>query len=166
MMPLRMGSGILFVEPRRNSGHAVTLDDGFEIKARDTILELHINNNWFKERHKLNLTTQHIAREMLVSFAHDLRILARELDNGIFANVAALHGCTHLGAVARRLGFQVQELPDSLWKTGAQFYVSGLAQVYGPRRSQAFRSNKPFELKEVWLSKRELLKRYGSTSTQ
>jgi hypothetical protein len=162
-MPLTMGSGIVAVEVRRNNGHTFTLTDGSEIKARDTILELHINNNWFKQRHKLNLTTSRLARDMLVSFAHDLGILAKEFDNGIFDNVAALHGCTHLGAAARRLGFQVQELPNSLWKRFARFYISGLVQVYGPRRSEAFRSNKPLELKEVWLSKPELLRRYGST---
>jgi hypothetical protein len=161
MMPLTMGSGILVVEVR-NNGHTFTLADGSEIKARDTILELHINNNWFRERHKLNLTTQHLAREMLVSFAHDLGILAKELDNGIFTNAVALHGCTHIGVVARRLGFQVEELPNSLWKRFARFYVSGLVQAYGPRRSEAFRSNEPLELEEVWLSKRELLTRYGS----
>jgi hypothetical protein len=163
MMPLTMGSGIVAVEVRRNNGHTFTLTDGSEIKARDTILELHINNNWFKQRHKLNLTTSRLARDMLVSFAHDLGILAKEFDNGIFDNVAALHGCTHLGIAARRLGFQVEELPNTLWKRFAQFYICGLVQVYGPRRSEAFRSNKPLELKEVWLSKPELLRRYGST---
>jgi hypothetical protein len=165
MMPLTMGSGILVVEVRRNKRHTFTLTDGSEIKACDTILELHINNNWFKQRHKLNLTAPHMTRDMLVSFAHDLGILAKGMDNGMFDNVTALHGCTHLDIAARRLGFQVEELPNTLWKRFAQFYISGLVEVYGPRQSEAFRSNKPFELKEVWLSKRELLRRYGSTST-
>jgi hypothetical protein len=164
-MPLGMGSGILVVEVRRNKRHAFTLTDGSEIKACDTILELHINNNWFKEGHKVNLTAPHMTRDMLVSFAHDLGILAKEMDNGVFDSVAALHACTHLGIVARRLGFQVEELPNTLWKRFAQFYISGLVEVYGPRQSEASRSNKPLELKEVWLSKGELLRRYGSTST-
>jgi hypothetical protein len=161
MIPLRMGSGIVAVEVRRNKRHTFTLTDGSEIKARDTILEIHINNNWFKERHKLNLTTQRVTRDMLASFAHDLGILAEEMDNGIFNNAAALHGCTHIGIIARRLGFQVEELPNTLWKRFAQFYVSGLVQVYGPRRSEALRPNEPLELKEVWFSKRELLRKYG-----
>jgi hypothetical protein len=163
MMPLTGGSGILLVEVRRNNRHRLTLADGSEIKARDTILELHIKNTWFKERHKLNQTTPRLARDMLVSFTHDLDILAKELDDGVFSDAVALHGCTHIGAVARRLGFQVKELPNSLWKRFARFYISGLAQVYGPRRSQVLRSNEPLELEEVWLSKRELLRRYGCT---
>jgi len=158
-----MGSGIMSVEVRHKKRHIFTLTDGSEIKAGDTILELHIHNNWFKERHKLNLTAPHVSRDMLVSFAHDLGILAKEMDNGIFDNVAALHGCTHLGVAARRLGFQVEELPNTLWKKFAQFYISGLVQVYGPRRAEAFRPDEPLELKEVWFSKRELLRRYGPT---
>lgn len=165
MLPLTTGSGIVVVEVRRNNGHTVTLTDGSEIKAGDTILEIHINNNWFKQRHKLNMTTAHMARQMLVSFTHDLGILAKELDDGVFSNCTALHGCTHVGIAARRLGFQVEKLPNSLWKRFARFYISGLVQVYGPRRSQASRSDGPVELEEVWLSKRELLRRYGSTST-
>jgi hypothetical protein len=165
MLPITAGSGILVVEIRRNSGHAVILADGSDIKAGDAILELHVNNSWFKQRHKLNLTTARMAREMLVSVAHDLGILAKELDTGTFTDVVALHGCTHLGVIAERLGFQVDRLPNSLWKKFAQFYVSGLVEVYGPRRAQAFRTNGPLELKDVWFSKRELLRRYGSTST-
>jgi hypothetical protein len=164
MMPITKGSGVLFVEVRRNNGHSVTLTDGSEIRAGDTILEIHINNNWFRRRHRLKLTASRIAREMLVSFTHDLGILAQELNNGTFSNCVALHACTHLGAAARRLGFQVEESPDRLWKRFARFYISGLAQVYGPRRHDASTSDGPLELEEVWLSKRELLRRYGSAS--
>jgi peptidoglycan-N-acetylglucosamine deacetylase len=163
MIPLTEGSGAVFAEVIRYNGRSVTLNDGSEIKAGDTIVELHLNNNWFRERHRLNLTTARLARDILLSFAHDLHILAKELDTGRFSNAVALHGCTHIGAITGRLGFQVEELPNSLWKRFARFYISGLAQVYGPRRSQASRSNKSLELKEVWFSKRELLRRYGST---
>jgi len=162
MIPLTGGSGAVLAEVRRNNGHTVTLADGSEIKAGDTIVELHISNNWFRERHKLGLTTARVTRDMLVSFTHDLHILAKELDNGIFSNCTALHGCTHIGVVTRRIGFQVVETPNSLWKRFARFYISGLVQAYGPRRSRTRRSNEPLELEEVWFSKRELLRRYGS----
>jgi hypothetical protein len=161
MMPITKGSGAVLVEVRRNSGHSVTLSDGSEIKAGDTILELHIRNNWFKRQHRLDPAASRISREMLVCFRHDLGILARELDDGAFSNCVALHGCTHIGVAAKRLGFQVVELPNSLWKKFARFYISGLAQVYGPRRPDASGCDGPVELAEVWLSKRELLRRYG-----
>jgi hypothetical protein len=160
---LSAGSGIMAVEVRRYERNAITLADGSETKAGDTILELHMNNNWFKERRKLNPTTSCLTREVLVSFAQDLGILAQQIDNGIFGGVTALHGCSHLGIFARRLGFQVEELPNSLWRKWAQFYLAGLMQVYDPRGNESFKSHRPPELKEVWLSKQELLRRYGST---
>jgi hypothetical protein len=162
MMPITEGSGAVLVEIRRNNGHSITLSDGSEIKAGDTILEIHINNSWFKQQHRLDPTASRIVREMLASFRHDLGILARELDDGAFSNCVALHGCTHIGVAAKRVGFQVVELPNSLWKRFARFYISGLAQVYGPHRLDASRSDGPLELAEVWLSKRELLRRYGA----
>ena len=152
----------MFAEVRRHNGRAVTLDDGSEIKAGDTIVELHLNNDWFRQRHRLKLTSARMARDILLSFAQDLHALAKELDTGRFSNAVALHGCTHIGTITGRLGFQVEELPNSLWKRFARFYISGLGQVYGPRRSPASRSNAPFGLREVWFSKRELLRRYGS----
>ena len=150
------------IEVRHYKKNTLTLADGSEIKAGDTILELHLNNKWFKERRNLNLTASQLVQQMLASFAKDLSILTRQIDCGIFGDVAALHGCTHLGRGARRLGFQVEELPDTKWKKWAQFYLAGLVQVYDPRRNEDFRSNRPIELKEVWLSKPELLRRYGS----
>jgi hypothetical protein len=143
MTSLTGGSGAVFIEIKRK-------------KAGDTILELHLNNDWFREKHKLGLTTARLASDMLVSFTHDLRIIAKEMDSGIFSNCAALHGCTHIGAIAKRLGFQVDELPNSLWKRFARFYIYGLIQAYGSPNSK-----ETIELEEVWFSKRELLRRYG-----
>jgi hypothetical protein len=159
--PLGTGSGIMAVEFRCHKGHTITLADGFKVRTGDPILELHINNNWFKKRRKLNLTTSHLTQEVLVYFAQDLSILAKQIDNGIFGEVVALHGCTHLGIGARRLGFQVEELPDTLWKKWAEFYLAGLIEVYNAKEHEELRSNMVIELKEVWLSKPELLRRYG-----
>jgi hypothetical protein len=160
--PLGEGSELMGIEVRQYKKNTLTLADSSEIKAGDTILELHMNNGWFKERRKLNLTTSQLVRQIFASFEKDLSILARKIDDGIFGDIAALHGCTHLGSGARRLGFQVKELPDSTWKKWAQFYLAGLVHVYDPRRNETSRSNRPIELKEIWLSKSELSRRYGS----
>jgi hypothetical protein len=160
--PLCGGGGIMAIELRHYYKNTLTLADGSEIRTGDTILELHMNNHWFKERRKLNLTISQLTPQILASFAQDLSILARKINDGIFGNVTALRGCTHLDSGARRLGFQVEAFPNTVWKKWAQFYLAGLVQIYDPRRKEASRSNKPLELKEVWLSKRELLRRYGS----
>jgi hypothetical protein len=80
----------------------------------------------------------------------------------MFGNITALHGITLLHVAARRLGFQIDELPDSLWKKGARFYMAGLMQVYHLRGDEVSGlREKPWELKESWLSRAALLSKYG-----
>jgi hypothetical protein len=155
-------SGIIRFNLRCYKGPTRVLNDGSEVKAGDTIIELHLNNNWFKRRRRLNLKASQSPREFLGCFAQDLHLLAQQIDSGMFGNITALHGSTILHVAARRLGFQVDELPDSLWKKGARFYMAGLMQVYHVRGDEAWGlREKPWELKEAWLSRAALLTRYG-----
>jgi hypothetical protein len=111
----------------------------------------------------LNLTASQSPREFLGCFAQELRILARQVAGGTFGEIVAVRGITLLDAAARRLGFQVDELPDSLWKKGARFYMAGLMEVYHLRGGDVpILREKSWELKEIWLSKGSLLSRYGS----
>jgi hypothetical protein len=156
------GSGIVSVELKRYNGRPIVLDDGCQIKTGDTILELHMNNAWFKQRHKLNLKASQVPWEVLRYYAQDLCFLAEQMVNGKFAGVTALHGCTFLGTGARRLGFLVEELPSTLWKKWAQFYLLGIMKVYYLRVGEGPKvMTRPWELKEVWLSRGAFLKRYG-----
>jgi len=143
-------------------GPARVLNDGSQVKTGDTIIELHLNNAWFKRRRELNLRASQSPREFLGCFAQDLHFLAQQIANGMFSNITALHGSTILHIAARRLGFQVDELPDSLWKKGARFYMAGLMKVYHLRGGQALGlREKTWQPKEVWLSREALLSRYG-----
>ena len=156
------GSGIICFDLRRYKGPIRVLNDGSEVKTGDAIMELHLNNAWFKRRRKLNLRASQSPREGLGCFAQDLHFLAEQIAAGMFGNIAALHGSTLLDAAARRLGFQVDEIPDSLWKKGARFYMAGLMQVYHLRGDEVSRLRaKPWQPKEVWLSRASLLTRYG-----
>jgi hypothetical protein len=121
-----------------------------------------MNNKWYRERRGLKLSILRLNREILIAFARDLRILSAKIDAGIFGDVAAVHGCTHLALGARRLGFQVETLPETTWKVWAQFYIAGLVRVYSPRPKRAAGPERPLEFREVWLSRTELSKRYGS----
>jgi hypothetical protein len=155
------GSGIMVIEIKRYKKNTFTLSDGSVIRPGDTILELHLNNNWFKKKRKLNLTTPQLNRQILASFARDLSVLSVKIGDGTLDDVVALHGCTHLGRGARRLGFQVEALPDTTWKKWARFYLAGLVRVYGARRKEFSALDELPELEEVWLSIPELLKRYS-----
>lgn len=161
--PLRADdSGIIRFNLRHYKGPTRVLNDGSKVKTGDTIVELHLNNAWFKRRRNLNLSASQSPREFLGCLAQDLRILAQQIASGMFGDIAALHGITLLHVAARRLGFQVDELPDSLWKKGGRFYMAGLMQVYHLRGDEVSGlREKPWELKEVWLSRAALLTRYG-----
>ena len=156
-------SGIIQFDLHRYKGPTKALDDGSEVKTGDTIIELHLNNVWFKRRRNLNLSASQSPREFLGCFGQDLHFLADQVASGTFGNVTALHGVTLLHVAARRLGFQIDELPDSLWKKGAQFYMAGLMQVYHLRGDEGSGlRGKGWALKEVWLSKAALLGKYGA----
>jgi hypothetical protein len=156
-------SGIICFSLRRYKGPTKALDDGSEVKTGDTIIELHLNNVWFRRRRNLNLSASQSPREFLGCFAQDLHVLAEQVASRMFGNVTALHGITLLHVAARRLGFQIDELPDSLWKKGAQFYMVGLMQVYHLRGDEVSGlRDKRWELKEIWLSRAGLLGKYGS----
>lgn len=147
---------------RRYKGVTRMLNDGSEVKAGDTIVELHLNNEWFKRRRNLNLSTSQSPREVLRCLAQDLRLLAEQVAAGGLGDITALHARTILHVGAKRLGFQVSELADSLWKKGAGFYMTGLMQVYHLRgNGVSGAKDKSWELKEVWLSKAALLSKYG-----
>ena len=163
--PLRGdGNDILCVKLRRHNAPPVTLGDGSEIKTGDRIIELHLNNAWFKKMRKLDLKASSSLRESLHCATQDLSFLAEQIGSGRFDKVTALHGITPQHALARRLGFQVDELPNTLWKKGAEFYIAGLMQIYFLGTTERFKiAGKPVKLKEVWLSRAALLRRYGAT---
>jgi len=156
-------SGIIRFNVGHYKGPARVLNDGTEVKGGDTIVEVHLNNDWFKRRRNLNLGAPQSARAFLGCYAQELCILARQVASGTFGEIVALRGITLLGVAARRLGFQVDEMPDSLWKKGARFYMAGLMQVYHLRGGDVpMLREKSWELKEIWLSKAALLSKYGS----
>jgi hypothetical protein len=155
-------SSIIRFNLRHYKGPTRVLNDSSAVKTGDTIIELHLNNDWFKRRRNLNLSASQSPREFLSYLAQDLHLLAQQVTSGRFCNITALHGITILHVAARRLGFQINELPDSLWKKGASFYMAGLMQVYHLRGDEVSElGEKPWELKEVWLSRATLLTKYG-----
>jgi len=162
--PLRDdNSDIICVKLRRYNARPITLGDGSEIKAGDRIIEIHVNDNWFKKRRKLDIKASRLTWEILHCFTQDLSFLAEQIASGMFDRVTALHGTTLLHRGARRLGFQVEELPDTLWKKGVEFYIAGLMQVYHLGISEGFKiTGRPLELKGIWLSRAALLRRYGA----
>lgn len=164
LTPLRGSNSILCLKLRCYHGHPISLGDGSEVKSGDRIIELHLNSAWFKEKRRLNLRTTSLPWQVLRSFARDLSLLAEQMASGKLGSAKALHGCTLLDAGAKRLGFQIEEVPDTCRKRWTRFYLAGLIQIYHLRGQQGFKVDKPWELKEAWLSRKALLEQYQRRS--
>jgi len=157
------GSSIISLDIRHYKGATKILNDGSKVKTGDKIIEIHLNNDWFKESRKLPMKAPQSAWQIMSCLEQDLRFLAQQIMNGMFEDVVALHALTLLHAGTKRLGFQIEEVPDNLWNKGAHFYMAGLMQIYRLRANDASRNKRrSLELKEVWLSKTALLEKYGS----
>lgn len=162
--PLREDKiGIISIELRRHRSQSVRLDDGTIITPGDLLIELHMNNAWFlHNRRRLTDSVNEVFWRVASAFAEDLRYLARQLAEGRFAADAnALHGITMLHSPARRLGFTIMELPNSLRRRLTTFYLNGLRQIYYFREGKEYRrQRKPPALNEVWMSKSRLFEKY------
>jgi len=161
--PLRDdGTAIICLDLRRYNGPTITLDDGSKVRTGDRIIELHMNDAWFERRRKPNSTTSESPWEILGGLRLDLCFLAQQMVDGMFEDVVALHGSTLLYVGAARLGFQVEEIPDTLWKKVAFVCMARLLQVHHLRAGKVSRLRaRPLELKEIWLSRAALLDRYS-----
>ena len=163
MRPLRDdGTAIFCQDLRRYRGNTITLDDGSQVRTGDRIMEIHINDAWFERRRTLNPTTAESLREIMGSLRYDLCFLARQMADGRFEDVVALHGSTLFYPGAARLGFQVEEIPDTLWKKVAFVCMARLLQVHHLQAGKESRlRGRRLELKEIWLSRTALLDRYS-----
>ena len=105
-----------------------------------------------------------IGWEFLSAYSEDLKYLAKQVSEGVFASeIKAIRGRTLLrqDQGSQLLGFTVMDLPNTLWRRLTEFYRTGLRQAYYPewaRRPTA--KAKPLVLKEIWMSRRKLLQNY------
>ena len=156
------------VRLRRCKGKPVQLDDGSVVNPRDLILEIHLNNEWFLCHKDIMHLPGKAGWEFLLTFSEDLKYLAKQVSDEVFApEIKAIHGRTLLRQDQgnQRLGFTVVDLPASRWRHLSQFYLTGLRQAYYPvhaRKSLA--KSKPLVKKEIWMSRKKLLQRYGPSS--
>jgi len=155
---------VFCIEVRRYKGRPVRLEDGCEVNRGDRVIRLHFNNTWIVRRRRSNSGTSR--RDFPRGFVNDakdgLRILAGEAADGKYGDIVAVYGWTALYNQARRLGFQVIELPDGLRIRLARLHIAALMQSHQmPWLRRHASSGKSVEVKEVWLSRARLLRIYG-----
>ena len=164
--PLERNS-VICVEIKRHRGSPVKLEDGCEVQPGDPVIKLHFNDTWIDERLWSNSGSGTIGfpRGFLYYFKEGLQLLATEVDGGKYEGVVAMYGWTAFYAHARRLGFQVIDLPNTLRTKLARLHIAALMQSHqAPRFRRHISSRKSVKVKAVWLSRAALLKIHGQVS--
>jgi peptidoglycan-N-acetylglucosamine deacetylase len=150
---------------RRFHGSPVKLDDGSMINQSDLIMEIHLNNHWFLSNRDLRCLPGKAGRVFLAAFSEDLKYLAEQVNNETYSpQIKAIHGRTLLRQAQgnQLLGFTVMNIPRSRWRNLSQLYLGGLRQAYYPDRARRSLANaKPLVKKEIWMSRKKLLRIYG-----
>lgn len=160
-------NGIICIEVRRHKGRPIKLEDGCEVRPGDPVIKLHFNDAWINEKRRSSSSSGSGSRVFprgFVSYSKEaLQVLATEVANGKYGSIVAIYGWTAFYAHARRLGFQVIDLPNSLRVKLALLHITALMrgqQIPWFRKRVTFA--RPVQVKAVWLSRGELLRIYGS----
>ncbi|HEU0026396.1 MAG TPA: MFS transporter [Ktedonobacterales bacterium] len=152
-------NGLLRTRLKRYDGQPITLPDGTRIEHGTWIAELHFNNR------QMSAATRTAGPWRLTRMiAEDMRALAHWIERpGEMARARALQGVTLIGRAAPRLGFTLRERPRTIHNRLERFYMQGLMALYTPegvRRLQRGGTYATYPV-EVWMSRGELLRRYG-----
>jgi len=162
---LGRSGGIILIELKKYRGGTIKLSDGCEVKDGDRVIKLHLDNAWIADRRQSGLRTATTALPRGVGrcFRDSFKLLAAQVADGSYGNVVAVCGWTVLHKGARKLGFQVFELPGTLRVRLAHFYITSLMRFYNIRGEGRYKSSRErLQVKAVWLSRDEFLKLYHS----
>lgn len=148
--------GLLKLRVTSYRGIPLQLPDLIEIESGAPIAELHCDN--FRI-----LAMARSGQSMLAACRDDLRAMAAWAEEApdIFQ---ALFGVTVLGGVALRLGFYTRDLPLSPRVRATRLFMNGLLALYNQDGARRLGRGKTLRtsLQQVWMSRQELIRRYGS----
>jgi hypothetical protein len=147
---------------RYHHGKPITLPDGTQVGKGDWICELHLNNPRMAEYAGRG---QYV--RLLRDMGEDLRALAAYLAQAPEgAAVKSLWALTLLSRGARRLGFTVRPRPVTIHAWFDRFFMMGLLALYNARGTARLREGSVYANypEEIWLSRGELLRRYGTAA--
>ena len=164
--PLERNS-VICIEVRRHKGYPVKLEDGCEVRPGDPVIKLHFNDAWIAEElwSSPRSGLRGFPRGFFYYFEDGLQLLAAEVAAGKYGGIVAVYGWTVFHAHARRLGFQVIDLPNTLRIKLARLHIAALMQSHHiPWFKRHITSRKSVKIKAVWLSRAELLRMRGPVS--
>ena len=144
----------------RYHGRAQTVADGLRIAPGDPVVELHFSNRALMQAagSVSNWRLLHMMRE-------DLQALAQWAQQTDFPSEARfIRGVTLLGRGAPRLGFIVRERPHNLAAWCDRIFMMGLLVLYHRAGRARLTQGSTYNTypQEVWMTREELIRRYGN----
>lgn len=154
--------GVLRFRLRPFRGPEVALPDGTRIEPGEIVAEFHCDNSVIFDLVKRGQNPYRATRA-------DLRLLTAWLDfSDPTGRIRAFHGVTMLGPAAARLGCFLRDRSPGFKARLDRWYMIGLLLIYTPGgmerldRGGSLRTHP----REVWLTRRELTRRYGSPAAR
>jgi hypothetical protein len=145
----------------RHRGKEVPLPDGTWVQKGDLLCRLHISNPALMRVVPLGIW------QVQNAMTGDLHALAAALARGdLPSDVRAIYGSTVLARAGTRLGFTVCKRPRSLGTFLRRAYLQGLLALYCPQGVERLAHGRTGSSwpDDVWMSRAELLRRYGEGS--
>jgi hypothetical protein len=148
------------VVPHR--GAPLTLPDGTQIQTNAMIAELHCDNHVV-----LKIATR--GGNPFAAFREELRCLSRWVQrDGLGREVGAFYARTILDKAAGRMGFAVTVAPLTIRRRMERFFFKGLLVIYNEQGLGriAVGSTPHRYPSDLWLSRRDLIRRYSDLGVQ
>jgi len=158
--PVGEGGYIMRIGLIRHRGRRVTLEDGTIVNSGDMVGELHVDNRRAAALHETGKGGLRFRREVFRA----LPALARDIETiPEYREIKAVCGASLIWKEGRRAGFESREFPAfTRWWLG--WWERYLMAHFHPAGRKRLAVGDRTELRQIWMSRRALVERYGTKS--
>lgn len=160
--PIGEGGHVMRLGLIRHRGPRLEFEDGTVVGPGDVVGELHLDNARTAALHEQGSPGLRFRREVL----RMLHALARDLvARPEYRSVPAVCGASLFWEEATFVGFEVRQLP-SFTRSWLGWWERYLLARYHPAGRRRLAEGDRTELRQVWMTRRTLLARYGGKAVE